>query len=167
MIRFDIGQCALGPFLAAWSDTGLCALELADTSEQLLALLRTDFPSQVLRAVDPPAPLALQHLARILDQPHATPPDLPLSPQGTAFQRRVWQALADIPPGHTKSYSQLARQLEQPTAARAVANACAANKLAILIPCHRVIRGDGSLGGYRWGLARKQALLLRESNVSR
>jgi len=165
VIRYSIGYCALGPFLAGWSDDGLCALELADTPEQLISLLQADFPDHILQSSGPEDAPSLQRLTHFIDSPHSGPPDTPLCPQGTPFQRSVWQALAGIPAGQTVTYSQLAHELQKPTATRAIAGACAANKLAVIIPCHRVIRGDGSPGGYRWGLARKQALLEREASA--
>ncbi|MGM0952494.1 MAG: methylated-DNA--[protein]-cysteine S-methyltransferase [Pseudomonadota bacterium] len=165
MIRHSIGHCALGHFLAGWNDNGLCVIELADSPEQLLSLLQADFPDQVLQPAGPDNSLSLQSVARFIDSPRSAPPDIAISPQGTPFQQSVWRALADIPPGQTISYSQLARRLQKPKAIRAVASACSANRLAVIIPCHRVIRDDGSLGGYRWGLARKQALLQREASI--
>lgn len=166
MIRYSIGHCALGQFLAAWGDNGLCAIELADSAERLLSLLQADFPGQTLQPASPEDAASLKHIAHFIDTPHSAPPNLSICLQGTAFQRSVWQALAGIPPGQTVSYSQLAHELQKPTAARAIAGACAANKLAVIIPCHRVIRGDGSLGGYRWGIARKRALLQREKPLT-
>jgi len=157
-----MGDCALGRFAAAWSDSGLCAIALADTCDQLQSLLQADFPGQVLKAADPPDAFNGQRIAYYLNNPYTIPKGLPLNPQGTAFQQRVWRALADIPPGRTVSYAELACRLNKPKAARAVAGACGANKLAVLIPCHRVVRSDGSPGGYRWGLARKRTLLHRE-----
>lgn len=167
MICYSVGPCALGQLLVAWSDEGVCAVELADTPEQLLNALKTLFPGQSFEAVNAQASPYLSPIAQFIDAPHSAPPDLPLHLEGTAFQRAVWQALRQIPTGQTLSYSQLARKLDQPSAARAVANACGANKLAVLIPCHRVVRRDGTPGGYRWGLERKRALLQREADASR
>jgi AraC family transcriptional regulator of adaptative response/methylated-DNA-[protein]-cysteine methyltransferase len=153
-----LGLSDLGWMLMAASERGVCWLSFGDDPETLLDELRAAFPKAVLRADD----------ARLRDwfetvRDHVLLPaaalDLPLDIQGTAFQSKVWRALRTIPLGQTRSYSQLAAELEQPTAARAVASACAHNQVAVLIPCHRVVGRDGSLAGYRWGVTRKQRLL--------
>lgn len=160
-LRCAIAPCSLGQLLVAASDAGLCAALLGDTPAALLAELQARFPRAAVH-VDAEG-LAAMH-ARVRAVVDGGPADagLPLAPCGTAFQRRVWQTLCTLPPGSTLSYAELARRLGQPTATRAVAGACAANPLAVLVPCHRVLRSDGGLGGYRWGLARKRTLLARE-----
>ena len=159
-IRHACGACSLGQVLIAATARGLCAILLGDDPAALTADLAARFPRA---ALTPSADLAarLADVVTLIDAPgqaHA----LPLDIQGTAFQRRVWEALRAIPPGETRTYAGLAVSLGQPGAARAVAGACAANRLAVAVPCHRVIAGDGSLAGYRWGIDRKRALLDRE-----
>lgn len=163
-IRFTTVACALGQMLLAMRDQAVCALLLGDTAEGLRTELRRRFPTASLRRDD--TGLAAWHsrvLARLEDA--AKLADLPLDPGGTSFQRRVWQALTEIPAGTTCSYSEIARRIGAPRSARAVAAACAANPIAVLIPCHRVLRQDGSLSGYRWGVVRKRALLAAEANT--
>lgn len=162
-IRYAVAPCSLGWVLAAATANGLCAIEFDDQSEAVLARLQARFPQRPLHAT---ADLDgwLPAVVALVDQP-TTSLDLPLDIQGTAFQQRVWASLQRIPPGETRSYAALATELGQPTATRAVATACAANALAIVIPCHRVVRSDGALSGYRWGVARKQALLDREATL--
>lgn len=153
---------ALGPLLMAATDRGVCFAQFGEDPETLLAQLRAEFPNATLVASDAQeAPeldawvAALQaHLAE-----SAPRPDLPLDLRGTAFQMKVWRFLLSVPEGEVISYAELAAGIEQPRAARAVASACAANRIAVLVPCHRVLRGDGNLAGYRWGLDRKRALL--------
>ena len=159
-IRFISGTSSLGVLLLAASAQGLCALLLGDDLETLERDLARRFPGQLQR--DEGLMPALEHTLRYLDNP-LTVLDLPLDLSGSVFQQRVWEALRQIPLGQTVSYQQIARQLGQPKAFRAVANACGANPLAIIVPCHRVLRQDGSLGGYRWGLERKRQLLEREA----
>ena len=153
-----LGLSDLGWMLMAASERGVCWLSFGDEPDALLAELRAAYPKARLR--DDEARLR-DWFERVRD--HVLLPesalDLPLDIQGTAFQSRVWRALRKIPLGQTRSYSELAAQLDQPTAARAVASACARNHIALLIPCHRVIGRDGQLAGYRWGVARKQKLL--------
>lgn len=160
-IRFVIAPCSLGLALVAATDRGVCAILLGDDRQALIAELDGRFP----RAARSPGGNEMAHLVNAVvdlvdDRPAAVP--LPLDLRGTAFQLRVWQALARIPAGRTVSYAELAAAVGAPSAARAVARACATNHLAIAIPCHRVIRGDGGLSGYRWGIDRKRALLARE-----
>ena len=154
-----------GRALVAWSPRGLCAVFIADDDETLLTELTQTFPCRQLRQDDAVQPWG--HVVRAVlngeERDLAQVQDLPLDVIGTPLQQSVWKALRDIPPGQTVSYSELADRLGQPKAVRAVASACAANVLAVLIPCHRVVRRDGSASGYRWGLARKQALLAREA----
>jgi len=127
--------------------------------------LRRRFPAALIWPADAELAEWAERIVRFVTAPDAQP-DLPLDIRGTAFQARVWRALQRIPPGRTASYSEIAAALGQPTAVRAVAGACAANKLALLVPCHRVVRNDGGLAGYRWGIARKRALLAREREAA-
>jgi AraC family transcriptional regulator of adaptative response/methylated-DNA-[protein]-cysteine methyltransferase len=163
-IRWTILPTELGLALVAATERGLCAITLGDDAAALEQGLREEFPAAALQRVEEGSDefLAprLQAVARLLAG-QAGALDVELI--GTAFQHRVWQALMRIPPGATLSYAALAESLGQPRATRAVARACAQNRLAVVVPCHRIVRGDGSLGGYRWGLPRKAALLARES----
>ncbi|QVW25866.1 methylated-DNA--[protein]-cysteine S-methyltransferase [Pseudomonas hormoni] len=161
-IRFISGSSSLGVLLLASSAQGLCALLLGDDLETLERDLARRFPGQPTPQRDEGLMPALEQTLRYLDNPLAEL-DLPLDLVGSVFQRRVWDALRQIPSGKTASYQDIARQLGQPKAFRAVANACGANPLAVIVPCHRVLRQDGSLGGYRWGLHRKRQLLEREA----
>jgi AraC family transcriptional regulator of adaptative response/methylated-DNA-[protein]-cysteine methyltransferase len=161
-IRFALGPCALGEVLVARSTRGVCAILLGDDADVLLAELQDRFPRATLLGGDVGFEQLVARVVGFVAAPSAGL-DLPLDVRGTAFQARVWQALRDIPPGSTASYAEIAARLGQPGAARAVAAACAANALAVAIPCHRVVRGDGALAGYRWGITRKQALLQREA----
>jgi AraC family transcriptional regulator of adaptative response/methylated-DNA-[protein]-cysteine methyltransferase len=148
--------------LVATSPRGLCAVLLGDDPLALLADLRHRFPlAKPAADEDGRCARALQQLTECLASARPLP-ELALDLHGTPFQLRVWQALRTIPPGQTASYAQIATAIGAPAAARAVAGACAANPVAVLVPCHRVVSKDGSLSGYRWGLARKQALLARE-----
>ena len=162
-IRWSLVETALGPALVAATQRGICMVELGSDAGALEATLRQEFPRAQLQRVDAGrddflAPRLQSVAARLAGGGG----DVDIELVGTAFQKKVWDALMRIPSGETRSYAQLAVQLGQPHAARAVASACARNKLAIVVPCHRVIRGDGSLGGYRWGLPLKQQLLERE-----
>ncbi|VVT52732.1 Methylphosphotriester-DNA--protein-cysteine S-methyltransferase (EC / ADA regulatory protein / Methylated-DNA--protein-cysteine methyltransferase (EC [Kosakonia radicincitans] len=161
-IRYALSDCALGRCLVAESERGICAILLADSDEQLLAELHTIFPHARNVQGDEAMLERVAQVIRRLDRADA-PFTLPLDLRGTAFQLLVWQALRELPAGTTISYQRLAQQIGKPGAVRAVASACAANKLAIVIPCHRVVRGDGALSGYRWGIARKAQLLQREA----
>ena len=165
-IRWQVQSSWLGQVLVAWSTQGVCAILMADDDEAALAELQARFPgAERLKPQAGSHPWVSAVLA-LIDQPMRTQAhdvSFPLDVGGTPFQQAVWQALRQIPPGHTVSYSELAQRLGQPRAVRAVAGACAANVLAVAIPCHRVVRQDGSLSGYRWGLSRKQALLAREA----
>jgi AraC family transcriptional regulator, regulatory protein of adaptative response / methylated-DNA-[protein]-cysteine methyltransferase len=164
-IRHTIEPCSMGVMLVAATQRGVCAIEFADTEQALLERLQARFPKAELQAGDPQFKQWVAQISRYLDQPTAAL-DLPLDVQGTVFQRRVWKALQDIPCGQTVSYTELAQRLDQPSAVRAVASACANNNIAVLIPCHRVVRTGGALAGYRWGLARKAELLRREGGES-
>ncbi|QPF71803.1 bifunctional DNA-binding transcriptional regulator/O6-methylguanine-DNA methyltransferase Ada [Roseateles sp. DAIF2] len=160
-IRFAIGQCALGAILVAQSGRGLCAISLGEDPEALLRELQDQFPKARLIGGDAEFERLVARVVGFVEAP-GLGLDLPLDVRGTAFQQRVWQALREIPPGRTASYAEIAERIGAPAAVRAVAGACAANRLAVAIPCHRVLRQDGSLSGYRWGVDRKQALLDRE-----
>lgn len=161
-IRFAIGECSLGAILVASTSIGICSILLGDDPESLIRNLQDSFAKANLIGGDQAYEQLIAEVVGFVEMPQAGL-NLPLDIQGTAFQQRVWQALRVIPPGSTLSYAELAQQIGLPKAIRAVASACAANKLAVAIPCHRVVRTDGSLSGYRWGIARKQALLERES----
>jgi AraC family transcriptional regulator of adaptative response/methylated-DNA-[protein]-cysteine methyltransferase len=163
-IRFGLSETSLGLMLVAASTRGICAIFLGDNPGSLVQELRKRFPGEdVFPASDDDASFSqlLDGTAQLVEHPE-TNFEYPLDIRGTAFQQRVWQALRELPPGKPASYTDLARFIGTPRAARAVANACAANFLAVLIPCHRVVHGDGSLSGYRWGIERKRALLERE-----
>ena len=165
IIHFAIAQCSLGAILLAQSQLGICAILLGDDPALLLKQLQDQFPKADLRGDEQAFEQQMAAVISLIDQPQLGL-DLPLDIRGTAFQQRVWQALRDIPPGQTMSYAELAARIGQPSAVRAVARACAANTLAVAIPCHRVIRQDGGLSGYRWGLERKQSLLQRERDAT-
>lgn len=160
-ISYSIATHPFAGFLLAHDGQGVCALLLGDERENLLDDLQHRFPDY--RLLESPALLEeeTQAVQRFLDRP-ALPLKLPLSLHGTAFQQRIWQALQEIPPGTTRSYQDIARQIGRPTASRAVAKACASNPLALVVPCHRVIRSDGGVSGYRWGTGRKLKLLETE-----
>lgn len=161
-IRFALGQCSLGAILVAATEKGICAILFGDDPETLLRDLQDRFPKAELIGGDREFEQWVAKVVGLVEAPgHGL--DLPLDLQGTIFQRRVWQALRAIPAGTTTTYSEIARRIGQPEAVRAVAGACAANPIAVAIPCHRVVRNDGALAGYRWGLARKRALLEREA----
>lgn len=161
-IRFAIGQCSLGAILVAASQRGLCAILLGDDPAALARDLQDRFPKATLLGGDAGFEAWVAQVVGLVEAP-GIGLKLPLDIRGTAFQQRVWQALCDIPAGQTVSYSEIARRIGQPKAVRAVAGACAANALAVAIPCHRVVRTDGGLSGYRWGVERKRALLEREA----
>ena len=163
-IRFAIGEGTLGSILVAATARGVCAIQLGDDPAALARQLEDRFPRAELVGGDKTFDSLVARVVGLVEAP-GLGLDLPLDIRGTAFQCRVWRALQDIPAGTTVSYSVIADRLGSPTAARAVANACAANPLAVAIPCHRVVRRDGALGGYRWGVERKQALLARESSA--
>jgi AraC family transcriptional regulator of adaptative response/methylated-DNA-[protein]-cysteine methyltransferase len=161
-IRALTQACTLGRMLIATSERGVCAIAFGDDDAALLHDLRARFPKATFAAAD----ASLIELARRLLPAIANaefPADLPLDLIGTAFQQRVWRALTKIPRGETRSYAQLAEAIGAPRAVRAVGTACGENPVAGVVPCHRVVRGDGQLGGYRWGLARKRQLLAREA----
>ncbi len=161
MIRFAIGECWLGSILVAASEKGICAILIGDEPEPLLEDLQRRFHQADLVGGDADFEAHVAQVVGYVNDP-AIGLDLPLDIRGTAFQRRVWEALTQIPLGETTTYSEVAIRIGQPKSVRAVAGACAANALAIVIPCHRVIRTDGSLSGYRWGVERKANILRRE-----
>jgi AraC family transcriptional regulator, regulatory protein of adaptative response / methylated-DNA-[protein]-cysteine methyltransferase len=162
-IRFAVGRCSLGSLLVAQSDRGICAIFLGDDPEVLIRDLQDRFPASTLVGADRSFEQVVAQVVGLVEAPRLGM-DLPLDIRGTAFQQRVWLALRKVPPGTTLSYAELARRAGVPGSARAVAGACAANPLAVAIPCHRVVRTDGSLSGYRWGVERKRALLEREGD---
>ena len=162
VIRFAVGACSLGAILVAATDIGICAILLGDDADTLLRELQDRFPRAELRGAEACFEATVARVVGLVEQP-ALGLDLPLDVRGTAFQQRVWQALRAIPAGATVSYAQLAEHLGVTGGARAVAGACAANPVAVAIPCHRVVRQSGALSGYRWGIERKAALLEREA----
>ena len=161
-IEFAIGESSLGAILVARSQRGVCAISLGDDADLLLRELQDRFPRAELVGGDTGFERLVAQVVGMIEQPNLGI-DLPLDVRGTAFQQRVWQALGQIPPGQTASYAQVAQRIGSPTSVRAVAQACASNTLAVAIPCHRVVRSDGALSGYRWGVERKRELLLREN----
>ncbi len=161
-LRFAIGQCSLGAVLVACSAKGVAAILLGDDPDALARGLQDRFPRASLIGGDAGFEAMVARVVGCVESP-GQGLDLPLDVRGTAFQQRVWQALRGIPPGETASYAQVAARIGAPGAVRAVGAACAANALAVAIPCHRVVRGDGGLSGYRWGVDRKRALLAREA----
>ena len=163
-IRFGIGACSLGAILVAATDRGVCAILLGDAPDALVRDLEDRFPGATIEGGDPTFERWMAQIIGLVEAPDAGL-DLPLDIRGTAFQQRVWEALRKIPVGSTASYAEIARAIGLPAATRAVAQACGANPLAVAIPCHRVVRSDGALSGYRWGIARKRVLLDREAEV--
>ncbi|HEV7609618.1 MAG TPA: methylated-DNA--[protein]-cysteine S-methyltransferase [Steroidobacteraceae bacterium] len=161
-IHFDIGSSTLGRVLVASNDRGVCAIFMADTDNELIAQLRERFPEAELTPDTRRLARALPRVIEFIESPTGEL-DFPLDPTGTEFQRRVWQALRRIPAGATASYADIARRIDAPKSFRAVAQACGANPIALAIPCHRVVRNDGAISGYRWGVTRKRALLDREA----
>lgn len=159
----------LGRMLLAATDRGLCTLQFGASPGPLRARLRREFPRAELRAMPQPAGEPLSAWLRALEEffrQEAAPPRIPIAARGTAFQFQVWRFLQTIPRGQTRSYGQVAAAIGRPRAARAVARACAENPVALLIPCHRVLRGDGAIGGYRWGVKIKEQLLAREASAA-
>ena len=163
-IHFDIGSSTLGQVLVAMNDKGVCAILLGGSPAVVIRELRERFPRAQLEQDARRLAQALPRVIEFADGRRASL-DLPLDPAGTEFQQRVWRALRKIPVGSTASYADIARRIDAPKSFRAVAQACGANPLALAIPCHRVVRNDGGLSGYRWGVARKRALLEREANA--
>ena len=163
-IRFAIGETSLGSVLVAASDKGVCAILFGEDPPSLAEDLQARFPRARLVGGDRTFEKWVAKVVGFVEAPRLGL-DLPLDLRGTVFQRRVWKALQEIPVGSTASYSEVAKKVGAPRSARAVAQACAANRLAVAIPCHRVVRNDGGLSGYRWGVERKRALLAREART--
>ncbi len=161
-IRFAVGECSLGSILVAATDKGVCAILFGDGPRALVRDLQDRFPRATLIGGDEDFERLVSKVVAFVEAP-ALGVDLPLDVRGTAFQRRVWQALRDIPVGSTASYAGIAQRIGAPRSVRAVAQACASNAIAVAIPCHRVVRSNGALSGYRWGVKRKRILLERES----
>lgn len=173
-IRFAIGECSLGSILVAATLRGVCAILLGDDPDELAHDLEHRFPRATLIGADADFEQLVARVVGLVERPGASTAatsgahtELPLDIRGTAFQQRVWQALIAIPAGTTATYAQIAKAIGAPSATRAVAQACGANALAVAIPCHRVVRTDGNLSGYRWGVERKRQLLEREAPASR
>jgi len=164
IVRYTIAGSPLGRMLIAATDKGICAIQFGDSDQQLQQGLMREFPFAVRRRDDAAMSQWRDNLTRLI-QGHETNPSLPLDIRATAFQRRVWEALQKIPRGETRSYSAVAKKIGMPKATRAVARACATNPVAVAIPCHRVVRQDGELGGYRWGIERKEQLLAMEKEA--
>lgn len=160
-VRFAIGECWLGAVLVATTDKGICAILLGEDSAGLQRDLIDRFPEARLIAGDRALEQVTAKVVAFIEAP-GQGLDLPLDPRGSDFQKKVWQALRDISAGSTASYSEIAAHIGAPKEAYAVGEACAANRIAVAIPCHRVLRKDGALAGYRWGVRRKRALLERE-----
>ncbi len=161
-IRFAVGEASLGAVLVAATNKGLCAILLGDDPEALVRELQDRFPRAGFEGADPAFERMVAEVVGLIEAPGQRL-DLPLDIRGTAFQQRVWAALCAIPAGKTATYREIARAIGQPKAVRAVAQACAANPLAVAIPCHRVVRTDGDVSGYRWGVERKRELIAREA----
>jgi AraC family transcriptional regulator, regulatory protein of adaptative response / methylated-DNA-[protein]-cysteine methyltransferase len=166
IIRFAVGECSLGSILVAASEKGVCAILLGDDPDSLARDLQDRFPKAIIIGGDQDFEKLIAKVVGFVEAPKPGF-DLPLDVRGTAFQQRVWQALREIPAGSTASYSEIAKRIGRPKAVRAVAQACASNAIAVAIPCHRVLRTDGDLSSYRWGVERKAKLLKREKQISR
>jgi AraC family transcriptional regulator of adaptative response/methylated-DNA-[protein]-cysteine methyltransferase len=164
VLRYTIASSPLGRMLIAATDKGICAIQFANSDQQLQQGLIREFPFAVRRRDDDAMAQWRENLSRLI-QGQETNPSLPLDIRATAFQRRVWECLQKIPRGETRSYSAVAKKIGMPKATRAVARACATNPVAVAIPCHRVVRQDGELGGYRWGIERKEQLLAMEKEA--
>jgi len=161
-IAYIVAPSSLGKVLVASTDRGISAVYLGDEERALVSALQKEYPrAEIAHSADANPAWLKEILSRVEGHPPSV--DLPLDVQATAFQRRVWQELQKIPRGATRTYTQVARALGKPNAVRAVARACATNPTSVVVPCHRVIRTDGALAGYRWGLQRKEKLLQRES----
>ncbi len=162
VIRFAVGECSLGSIAVAATERGVCAVLLGDDPEELVHDLERRFPRARLVGGDAAFETLVSRVVGLIEAP-ALGVGLPLDVRGTAFQERVWKALCKVPAGTTTTYAELARRIGMPRAVRAVAHACAENPLAVVIPCHRVVRKDGALAGYRWGVQRKRVLIEREA----
>jgi AraC family transcriptional regulator of adaptative response/methylated-DNA-[protein]-cysteine methyltransferase len=161
-IKFAVGQTSLGAIVVASTKKGVAAILLGDDPDRLVRDLQDRFPKAHLIGADRAYENLVARVVGLVEAPRVGL-DLPLDVRGTAFQERVWKALQEVPVGATVSYAEIARRIGAPKSIRAVAGACAANKLAVAIPCHRVVRNDGSLSGYAWGVERKKALIEREA----
>jgi AraC family transcriptional regulator of adaptative response/methylated-DNA-[protein]-cysteine methyltransferase len=157
-VGYAVRRCSLGRVLVAWTAKGVCDVRFGATEKELAGALRARFPRAAVAREEVPA--WVDEVVGAVEQPRAL--GIPLDVYGTAFQQRVWRELLRIPAGETRTYAEIARAIGAPSSARAVAQACASNNLAVVVPCHRVVRADGALSGYRWGTARKKALLQRE-----
>lgn len=164
-IRFAVAQCSLGALLVAATDTGICEIALDADPETLVQNLQDRFKAARLIGADAEFETWVAAVVGFVEDP-SRGLDLPLDVRGTAFQRRVWEALREIPVGATATYTQVAERIGNPRAVRAVARACATNNIALAIPCHRVVRTDGSMAGYRWGIDRKRELIAREAQAA-
>ncbi|HZN98649.1 MAG TPA: methylated-DNA--[protein]-cysteine S-methyltransferase [Gemmatimonadales bacterium] len=163
-LLFTIGECSLGSLLIARSQGGVCAILLGDDADSLARELAERYPDAALVRADGAFADLVPQVVEMMESP-GKGPELLLDVRGTVFQQRVWQALREIPPGSTATYGEIATRIGAPRAVRAVAQACAANPIAVAIPCHRVVRSDGRLSGYRWGVGRKRVLLQREATA--
>lgn len=163
VIHWTVCETELGKALVAATERGICAVALASAKDTLLAELQSEFPKAQLNYVEDTHQYIAEKVQQVANALSGLPSKVSIELVGTAFQQKVWQALMKIPLGQTLSYAELAETISMPKAARAVARACASNKVAVLVPCHRIIRGDGSLGGYRWGLPIKEKILQKES----
>ena len=161
-IHYAVVPTTLGMLLVAVTERGISRVALGDDEASLVQALRAEVPAATLERADDASDRLVDTVVSYVEGRSREAAELPLDVQATAFQWQVWRALQRIPEGATRSYQEIATELGRPTAARAVARACASNRVAVLIPCHRVVRGDGALGGYRWGISRKSALLARE-----
>jgi AraC family transcriptional regulator of adaptative response/methylated-DNA-[protein]-cysteine methyltransferase len=161
-IQFGVVASPLGRLLVAYTEKGVCSVKIGDDDRALEREFRADFPNAEIHVAGRAIHDWISSIVRSLEGDHSSAA-IPVDIQGTAFQWRVWNALQRIPRGTTLSYSELAKQIGQPSATRAVARACATNPVALLIPCHRIVREDGELGGYRWGIERKKQLLQQEA----
>jgi AraC family transcriptional regulator, regulatory protein of adaptative response / methylated-DNA-[protein]-cysteine methyltransferase len=164
-IQFTVAPCALGQLLVATTERGVCAIKLGDDGDELVRLLLAEFSAAHIERDDQAHKDWVQVILNFVagHEPHL---DLPLDVRATAFQKQVWQALQRIPYGQTRTYAEIAQEIGQPSAVRAVANACGANPTALIVPCHRVVRSDGRMGGYHWGPERKRQLLAQEAKQS-
>ena len=161
-IFYTIVPCSLGYLLVATTDKGICAIKLGDNSEELVKILADQFNQATIIRDDKSHQDWIEQILNFIAGKESNL-DLPIDIHGTAFQQQVWQALRNIPPGETRTYQEIAEDLGKPKATRAIGNACGANPIPLIIPCHRVVCSDGSLGGYHWGIGRKQKLIEREA----
>lgn len=162
-IRYTIAACSLGLVLVGATERGICTIQLGDDQTSLTTALASEFPGATLEKADTELEAWVGTAIAMIEDGKSAPKALPLDIRGTAFQQRVWSALREIPAGETRSYKDIAEAIGSPASVRAVARACASNRLAIAIPCHRVVRSDGGISGYRWGVERKRALLKKEN----